>query len=230
MRAILLAAGMGTRLRPLTLETPKPLIEINGESMIERQIRFLKEIGIEEIIVVTGYLKERFQFLEEMYGAKLIYNDKYDIYNNIYTMYLVKEYLKNSYVIEGDIYINRNFLKKDIQQSSYFSAPKRGYSNEWMLRSDYEDNILKIEAGSEDGEYIMCGVSYWNESDASFIINKLNEYVVAGEFDELFWDDIVKDNIENMNIKIERIKEDDVYEIDSIEDLKKVNDILGINK
>ena len=74
MRAILLAAGMGTRLRPLTLKTPKPLIKVNGESMIEKQIKSLKEIGIDEIIVVTGYLKEKFEFLKEKYGVKIIYH------------------------------------------------------------------------------------------------------------------------------------------------------------
>ena len=227
MRAILLAAGMGTRLRPLTLETPKPLIKINGESIIERQIRALREIGIQEIIVVTGYLREKFEFLEEKYGVKLIYNDKYNIYNNIYTMHLVKDYLENSYVIEGDIYLNRNFLKKNMEKSSYFSAPKHGYCNEWMLKIDEQDNVLNIEVGSEDGEYIMCGVSYWNENDARFIISKLNECIFTGNFSELFWDDIVKNNIKDMNIKIEKIKEDDVYEIDSIEDLEKINYILS---
>lgn len=230
MRAILLAAGMGTRLRPLTLETPKPLIKIKGQSMIERQIRFLREIGIEEIVVVTGYLKEKFQFLEEMYGVKLIYNDKYNIYNNIYTMYLVKDYLKDSYVIEGDIYLNKNFLKNDIKKSSYFSAPKYGYINEWILRIDDQNNVINIETGSEDGAYIMCGVSYWNESDARFIVNKLEEYIANDNFTDLFWDDIVKDNIKNINIKIEKIKADDVYEIDSLDDLEKVNDILSIYK
>ena len=111
MRAILLAAGMGTRLRPLTLDTPKPLIKVNGESIIERQIKFLNEIGINEIIIVTGYLNEKFEFLKEKYGVKIVHNDKYDKYNNIYTMYLVRNYLKDSYVIEGDIYMNNNFLK-----------------------------------------------------------------------------------------------------------------------
>lgn len=79
MRAIILAAGMGSRLRPLTLNMPKPLIKINNESIIERQIKFIKEIGINEIIVMTGYLKEEFEFLKEKYGVKIIYNDKYDI-------------------------------------------------------------------------------------------------------------------------------------------------------
>lgn len=73
MRAILLAAGMGTRLRPLTLTTPKSLVEVNGKPMLERQIEFLREIEIDEIIVVTGYLNEKFKYLREKYGVKLIH-------------------------------------------------------------------------------------------------------------------------------------------------------------
>lgn len=226
MRAILLAAGMGTRLRPLTLETPKPLIEINGESMIERQIKALREIGIGEIIVVTGYLKEKFDFLKEKYGVKLIHNDKYNVYNNIYTMYLVKDYLRDAYVIEGDIYLNRNFLKANMEQSSYFSAPKYGYKDEWILRMDENDFVTDIEVGSEDGQRIMCGVSYWNDEDGKLIVEKLDECVRSGEFTELFWDNIVKNNIGNLNIKVEKIDSNDVYEIDSLQDLDKLNEIL----
>lgn len=228
MRAILLAAGIGSRLRPLTLETPKPLIKINDESMIERQIKFLKEVGINEIIVVTGYLKEKFNFLKEKYGVTIIHNNKYDKYNNIYTMYLVRDYLKNSYVIEGDIYLNKNILRKNLKNSTYFSAPKYGYNNEWILESDEENNVTNIKIGSEDGSYIMCGVSYWSESDANFIIKRLEECIICKEFSELFWDDIVKDNIENLNIKIEKVKENDIYEIDSLDDLKRINDILEV--
>mgnify|MGYP001114211092 FL=1 len=82
MRAILLAAGMGTRLRPLTLETPKSLTIVNNEPLIERQIRFLKECGINEIVVVTGYLKEKFEYLIDKYGVELVNNDKYDVYKD----------------------------------------------------------------------------------------------------------------------------------------------------
>ncbi|MDY4251700.1 sugar phosphate nucleotidyltransferase, partial [Clostridium sp.] len=86
MRAIILAAGMGTRLRPLTNDTPKGLVKVKGISMIEREIENLREIGIDEIIVVTGYLKDKFNYLKDKYGVKLIHNDKYDVYNNLYTM------------------------------------------------------------------------------------------------------------------------------------------------
>ncbi|MDU4892252.1 MAG: sugar phosphate nucleotidyltransferase [Clostridium sp.] len=226
MRAILLAAGMGTRLRPITLETPKPLIEIKGEAMIERQIKALKEIGIEDIIVVTGYLKEKFDFLKEKYGVKTVHNDMYDKYNNIYTMYLVKDYLKDVYVIEGDIYLNKNFLRKDIEKSAYFSAPKEDFQNEWMLKLDENDRVIAIEEGSEDGRYIMCGVSYWNEKDGEYIVKKLEERVADGDFTTLFWDHIVRDNIGDIDVRLEKLDSDDVYEIDSLEELQWIKENL----
>jgi len=226
MRAILLAAGMGTRLRPLTIDTPKPLISINGESIIERQIKALNEIGINDIIIVTGYLNEKFEFLKEKYGVKLIHNDKYDKYNNIYTMYLVKDYLKDTYVIEGDIYFNKNFLKSSMKASAYFSAMKFGYKNEWMLKIDQNDRVCDIEIGSEDGRYIMCGVSYWNYDDGSYIVKKLEECISKDNFTNLFWDDIVKDNINEINVKLEKLNSDDVYEIDSLDDLDMVKSSL----
>lgn len=226
MRAILLAAGMGTRLRPITLETPKPLIEIKGETMIERQIKALKEIGIEEIIVVTGYLKEKFDFLKEKYGVKTVHNDMYDKYNNIYTMYLVKDYLKDAYVIEGDIYLNKDFLRNDIEKSSYFSAPKHDFQNEWMLKIDDNDRVVAIEEGSEDGRYIMCGVSYWNAADGEYIVKKLEERVSDGDFTKLFWDHIVRDNISNIDVRLEKLNSDDIYEIDSLEELQWIKENL----
>ena len=95
MKAILLAAGMGTRLRPLTYTTPKSLIVVDGQPLLERQIEHLRAIGIDDIFVVTGYLSENFSYLEER-GVNLIHNSKYDKYNNIYTMYLVKDLLGDS--------------------------------------------------------------------------------------------------------------------------------------
>lgn len=111
MNAIILAAGMGTRLRPLTDNRPKALVKVNDQAIIERQIEYLKEIAIEEIIVVTGYLHEKFDYLTDKYGVKLVYNDKYDVYNNGYSMYIVREYLKNTFVLEGDVFLNTKLLK-----------------------------------------------------------------------------------------------------------------------
>lgn len=226
MRAILLAAGMGTRLRPLTLDTPKSLVKVNERPMAEIQIEYLREIGVEEIIVLTGYLHEKFDYLIEKYGVKLIYNDKYDVYNNIYTMYLVREYLADAYVIESDVYLNRNFLIAYPETSLYFTGYKKGFNNEWMLKFNENNKVSDIVIDSGEG-YIMSGVSYWSKEDGEFLKGKLEETIARGDFKELFWDNIAKDNLKNVNVHINKIKGDDWFEIDSLEDLRALEEFLG---
>ena len=226
MRAILLAAGMGTRLRPLTLTTPKSLISVNGQPMLERQIEFLKEKKIDDIIIVTGYLKEKFEYLKEKYNVKLIHNDKFDKYNNIYTMYLVREYLSDSYVIDADVYMNRNFIDENISKSTYFSGYKTNFKNEWILHYDDNNKIKDIEIGDGKG-YILSGVSYWSKSDGEKIVKKLEKVINSNEFYDLYWDDIVKSNIYDLDVYIEKIQSYDSYEIDSLDDLKDVEESLS---
>ena len=136
MRAIILAAGMGTRLRPITNKKPKSLVEVAGEAMTERQVRFLKDKGINDIIVVVGYQKDAFDYLVDKYGVELVFNEKYDTYNNIYSMYKVRDLLPGSYVLEGDIYMNNNIIDTSVTRSTYFSCYKEGFINEWKLVVD----------------------------------------------------------------------------------------------
>ena len=219
MRAIILAAGMGTRLRPLTNETPKALVTVHGEPIIERQIGYLREIGIEEIIVATGYLGDKFTYLEQKHSVDLIHNDKYDIYNNAYTMYLVRDYLQDAYVLEGDVYLTNNFLEREMIHSAYFGGVKEGFSQEWILEFDQEDKVIGITIGDGTG-YIMSGVSYWSRSDGLKIKKKLEKMVEQKDFELLFWDDIVKDNLDDFDVYIQKIGQNDWFEIDSMQDLR----------
>jgi CTP:phosphocholine cytidylyltransferase-like protein len=221
MRAILLAAGMGTRLNSLTITTPKPLIEINGAPLIERQIEMLKEKKVGEIIVLTGYLKDKFAYLEDKYGVKLVYNDKYALFNNIYTMYLVREYLGNSYVLDADVYLNENFISENPTSSTYYCANKKGFTDEWKVNFDTENNLKSIEIVSGDG-YILSGVSFWSKEDGVKIREKLEQKIASGNFKTLYWDDIVRENIDILKIKIQKMKENSVFEVDNIRDLEEV--------
>lgn len=229
MRAILLAAGMGTRLRPLTLETPKSLIEVNGKPLLERQVEFLKEKGINDIIVVTGYLNDKFEYLKEKYNVKLVFNDKYNVYNNIYSMFLVRDYLADSYVIDADVYINRNFILRDIDKSTYFSAYKKSVKNEWKLCFDENHKVHDIEIVDGDA-FILCGVSYWSEKDGMLIKEKIEEALKTENFTNLYWDDIVKNNIKDLDIRVKEINDDDIYEIDNLEELNMVKSIVEVSK
>ncbi|AQS11896.1 bifunctional IPC transferase and DIPP synthase [Clostridium saccharobutylicum] len=231
MRAILMAAGMGTRLRPLTLTTPKSLIEVNGMSLLERQIINLRERGIDEIIVLTGYLHEKFDEIVKKYNLIKVINDKYDVYNNIYTMYLVREYLKDAFVIDADNYITRNFLPTSKPETSvYYSACKENIINEWILRYDQDGRIYRVDIGKDGDQpsYIMSGASFWTEEDGQLIAQKVEDAINLGDFKDMYWDSIAVDNLDNMNVKIEKIQSNDIFEIDSLEDLEYLKRSLNI--
>lgn len=230
MRAILLAAGMGTRLRPLTENMPKSLIEINEEPLLERQIKFLNEIGIDEIYIVTGYLKEKFEYLKEKFNISLIYNEYYNKYNNIYSMYLAKEFLGDSYVIDADVYLSKNFLKKDLEKSCYFSGEKDTFEKEWKINYDNNNRVHTIEV-VKGKNYILSGISYWSQKDAEIIKDKLNNLVnkfELKEFQNLYWDDLVKMNLDKLEVYIEKIEEDDCYEIDNLQELNNLREKFKI--
>lgn len=228
MRAIILAAGMGTRLRPLTNDTPKSLVKVAGEPMAERQIKFLKEKGIDDIIVVTGYMHEKFEYLKQKYNVKLIYNDKYNVYNNVYTMYLVRDYLQDSYVTEADVYMVTNYFKGNLNTSTYFSGIKDDFASEWKLHFHDDGRVYEIEVGPGT-DYIMSGVSYWTKEDGLYIKKKLEEIIDSGDFKNVYWDDVVGKYMKALNVYIEKIGSDEWFEIDSLEDLKKAEEHIKNN-
>ncbi|NME83270.1 sugar phosphate nucleotidyltransferase [Clostridium sp. SM-530-WT-3G] len=233
MRAILMAAGMGTRLRPLTENTPKSLIEVNGMSLLERQIINLRERGIEEIIVLTGYLHEKFDDIVKKYNLIKIVNDKYDVYNNIYTMYLVREYLRDAFVIDADNYLTRNFIpEKKPETSIYYSACKENIANEWIFKYDESGRIYGIEIGKEGDkpDYIMSGASYWTAKDGEIIARRVKEAVEKDKLMDIYWDNIAVDSFDDMDVRIEKIGSNDIFEIDTLDDLEYLKSTLKISK
>lgn len=226
MRAIILAAGMGTRLRPLTLTTPKSLIKVSGEPLLERQIKFLQEKSINEIIVVTGYLHEKFDFLAHKYGVTLVHNDKYDVYNNFYTMYLVKNYLSDAYVIDADNYLVENFLEADIKESTYFSAFKTDFVDEWLLECEDDNRVKNILVTSGSGT-ILSGVSYWNAETGQILNDIIDNYYLNRDYTQLYWDNVVMENLDKLTVYRKEIPSNAIFEIDSLSDLEKLRDFLG---
>lgn len=220
MNAIIVAAGFGSRLRPLTYSTPKPLIEVFNQPIIERNIEFLLEKGINDIYIIVGYLEEKFEYLKEKYPQiKLIYNKKYSEYNNIYSLYLVKDYLENSYIFEGDIYLKDNLFQFSEETSCAYCKKIIERNNEWQMLVDKENYVRKIEIGGENN-YIISGPRFLKKQD-SIKLKKLLELYCRDEEkkEKLFWDDILKENIDNFKIKVKEISEDSIYEIDTLEDL-----------
>lgn len=225
MRAIILAAGLGTRLRPMTDNTPKALIKVNDKPLVEYQIEYLKEKGIDEIIVVVGYLHEQFDYLKEKYGVKLVFNEKYAEYNNFYSLYLVKDYLADSYVIDADNYLFKNMFRSDINRSTYFSVYREDCENEWFLIYGDDYKVKDIIVDSKAGR-ILSGVSFWDKETAEKI-NKFIDFAYdSNEFMDLYWDNMVKDNISELDVYVEELEANSIYEIDSVKDYNKLEKIL----
>ena len=117
--AIILAAGFGMRMVPINLETPKALLEINGETLIERTIKQLHEVGIRDIFIVIGFLKERFEYLIDEYNVELIVNEEYAIKNNLHSLALIANQISNTYIIPGDVWCDRNPFRRNELYSWY---------------------------------------------------------------------------------------------------------------
>ena len=140
--AIILAAGMSTRFVPLNYETPKGLLKVNGETLIERQIRQLHECGIKEICIVIGYKKEKFIFLKEKYGVILIEANDYEVRNNHASILAAKAYLKNTIVTSSDLYFSDNIFQTYAYDSYYCTTFVPGKTAERGIETDSDDKIV----------------------------------------------------------------------------------------
>lgn len=226
MNAIILAAGMGTRLRPLTNDRPKCLVEVNGVPMVERQIQFLKERGIDNITLISGYKAEALDFLKEKYNVDIVFNERYDTCNNINSLYIVRDRFHDTYVLEGDVYMDQNVLLSDISQSTYF-ARKKKYENEWGLEVDSSNKLVKINIGDGEG-FLMSGISFWKADDCKKIISHMEEVYANNDYANLYWDNMVLDIYSLLDIHVKEI--DGIFEIDTPEELKDVEKIINQTK
>ncbi|MCH5175041.1 MAG: NTP transferase domain-containing protein [Prevotellaceae bacterium] len=217
MNAIILAAGMGTRLRPLTNEIPKCLVKVLGIPMVERQIQFLHEAGIKDIALISGYKAEKLDYLQEKYNVDIVFNERYDTCNNIYSLYKVLDRFGDSWIIEGDVYMRENCFTKDIHQSTYFAKWHERYENEWGLEFNHLNYLEKINIGSGKG-CVMSGISFWTQDVANMIVSRIKDYIVSGQFQDLFWDNAVIDIYQMTNIFVNRF--DAIFEIDTVKDLE----------
>ncbi|WP_028896085.1 CTP--phosphocholine cytidylyltransferase [Prevotella sp. HUN102] len=222
MNAIILAAGMGTRLRPLTNDIPKCLVPVSGTPFIERQIQFLHESSVTDITLVSGYKAEKLDYLKEKYNVKIIHNDKYDVFNNIYSLYLVRHLFSDSFVIEGDVFMNSNCFPASITTSTYFSKHKDNYKNEWKLVLN-GNKLKEVVIGSGSG-YIMSGISYWTANDAKKITSEIERLVTEEDFKDLFWDNAVLNIYPTLDICVKGVE--DIYEIDTVAELEELEKSL----
>jgi CTP:phosphocholine cytidylyltransferase-like protein/thiamine kinase-like enzyme len=227
--AIMLAAGFGSRFSPITFEIPKGLVPVFGKPMIERQIEQLHEKGIWEIVIVTGYLHEKFDYLKEKYeGIKLIYNEDYAVKNNLSSLYKARHFLKNSYILSSDNWLRDNMFHAVEERSWYSAVYHTGDTREWALEFDGDDRITGVTIGGRDA-WVMYGPVFFCEDFSSSFKEKLYQYYHTAGTEKFFWEDILKNEVDSLDIYINKQDVSDVLEFESLEELRAFDKDYGYN-
>lgn len=224
-RAVFIAAGFGSRLVPITLNTPKPLVRVKGVRMIDTLLDAVVAAGIEEIIIVRGYLGEQFdQLLYKYPNIKFIENPLYNEANNISSALLARHLLQNAYVLEADLYLSNPNLITKYQYTSNYLGVYTDYTDDWCFETKNKV-ITKVKVGGNDCHH-MFGISYWNEEAGAKLYDDIKKVYEMPGGKERYWDQVSLEYcLSNYTVEVRECTFDDIVEIDSFADLKKIDPI-----
>ncbi|MBR3142837.1 MAG: NTP transferase domain-containing protein [Clostridiales bacterium] len=224
-RAVIMAAGVGKRMRPLTGSIPKPLVKVNGTRMIDTVVNALRNNGITEIYVVVGYLKEQFyDWASEQNDIQIIENPFYDTCNNISSLYAAREHLEDSIILDGDQIIYREkILEPHFTLSGYNAVWCEGETDEWLMQ--VEDGVVTScsRTGGSHG-WQLYSVSRWSAEDGRTLKELLELEFEFNKKRDVYWDDIPMFlHPDRFKLGIRIMNREDILEIDSLEELKLID-------
>lgn len=224
-RAIFIAAGFGTRLVPITFNTPKPLVRVHGVRIIDRLIDACLQAGINEIYIVRGYLGELFdQLLYKYPMIKFLENPVYNEANNISSSLVARYMLSNAYVFEADLLISNPAIIKKYHYTSDFLAIKKERSDDWCFK--VKDGIIQEEKVGGEGEDIwqMVGISYWNEIDGHKLSQDIQDVYQSPGGKERYWEQVpLVYRKEHYAVEVRACHDEDIVEIDTFKELKAID-------
>lgn len=213
MKAVILCAGMGTRMEPFTNTTHKALLKIQGIPLMERILQYLHSHNITDITIVTGNKAEQFEYLKDKYSIQTRISTLYKTHNNYTSMQLVLDKLEDCLVLEGDFYICDDFIPQiDKTKNQYFSQ-KITYGVEWELITDSHNRILEVKTNQTSG-WGLIGISYW-KGDLTNILRTELEKCTSNEY----WDDAVWRILDQHSIYANKMSTPIIQEYDKIEDI-----------
>ncbi|MDE5966680.1 MAG: NTP transferase domain-containing protein [Lachnospiraceae bacterium] len=220
MNAIILAAGKSNRFAPFTYEKPKGLFRVRGEVLIDRQIEQLREAGIKEIIVVIGFMKEKFFYLEEKYGVKLVINNSFSSKGNLYSLYTAREYLHNTFICCADHYFLENPFLDKIRNSYRACVRKEGQFREFAVEISDADIITDFRVGGCDS-YAMVGQAYFSDSFSKRFVELMEQEISDFGISSMFWEEFYGKHQRELTLYASYYDAEQIQEFESVEDLRQ---------
>ena len=222
-RAIFLAAGFGSRMKPITINTPKPMVRVHGKRIIETILDAVLALGVEEIYIVRGYLGEEFDILLKKYPMiRFIENPVYDHAGTIASFYYSRHLLRNTYVLESDLVVNNPKALHKYHYTSDFMGTKIDKTEDWFFKTKEDGTITEIGVNGE-GEscYQLIGISYWDSEAGKKLENDIEE-AYNGENGMKLPMSYVPFRVypEHYNVSIMPCEKGDIVEIDSFKELQ----------
>lgn len=201
-KAVIMAAGFGSRFVPLTLETPKGLLEVFGEPMIERQIRQLHEAGVTDITIIVGYMKERFEYLTDKFGVSLVYNPEFTDKNTLASLYHAREVFRgaNTYILSSDNWIRENLYHSYEPDAWYAAEHSDGDTSEWVIETDAKGRITDTYPGGSDCDY-MYGPAYFTKEFSEVFIPVLEKYYEMPGTENYYWEHVLMELLNGRAVK-----------------------------
>ena len=224
-RAVFIAAGFGSRLVPITLNTPKPLVRVNGVRMIDTLLDAVNAAGIEEVYIVRGYLGEQFdQLLYKYPNIRFIENPIYNEANNISSAMCVRHLLQNAYVLEADLVLyNPGLITKYQYTSNYLGVPT-DVTDDWCFETKNR-LITKVMVGGRNCHH-MYGISYWNAEDGAKLYEDIKAVYEMPGGKERYWDLVPLSYCrEHYQVEVRECTFEDIIEIDTYSDLKRLDKV-----
>lgn len=222
-RAVFIAAGFGSRMVPITLNTPKPLVRVNGTRIIDTLLDAVIAAGIEEIIIVRGYLAEQFdQLLYKYPMIKFIENPLYNEANNISSALKVKDILSNAYVFEADLYLSNPKIIKKYHYTTNFLGIKMDRSDDWCFTVN-DNAISGLKVGGRFC-YQEVGISYWDAEDGKKLSRHIEQVFEKPGGKESYWEQVpLVHFVDEYAVQVRECKQEDIIEIDSFKELKAID-------